>query len=179
MIPPEPTMASRRIYQGRVVGLRVDTVRLPDGGASQREIVEHKGSVAIVPLDDQGHVLLVRQYRKAVEQALLEVPAGGLEEGEVPEACARRELAEETGHTASRMEHLASFYMTPGFCTEEMHAFLATGLAPGQPRPEQDENIELVPVPLATVGGMIHRGEIRDAKSIVALLMALERVKGT
>ncbi len=179
MTSPEPTIESQRVYQGKVVGLRVDTVQLSQGRVSKREIVEHGGSVAIVPLDDQMNVLMVRQYRKAVEEALLEVPAGGLEEGEAPEEGARRERVEESGNRASRMEHLATFFTTPGFCNEEMHAFLATGLMAGQPHPEPDESIEVVPVPLASVPEMIQRGEIRDAKSIASLLLTLERTRGT
>ena len=177
MTNPESTITSQRIYQGRVVGLRVDTVQLPQGRVSKREIVEHGGSVAIVPLDAQMNVLMVRQYRKAAEEALLEVPAGGLDEGEAPEECARREMVEETGYRASLMEHLATFFTTPGFCDEEMHAFLATGLTAGQPRPEPDESIEVVRVPLASVPEMIQRGEIRDAKSIASLLLTLERTR--
>ena len=174
----EPTIESQRIYRGRVVGLRIDTVKLPQSRVSQREIVEHGGSVAIVPLDGQMNVLLVRQYRKAVEQALLEVPAGGLDEGERPEACARRELQEETGYTAGKIEPLATFFMSPGFCDEEMHAFLATELSAGRPRPEIDESIEVVRMPLASVPDMIKQGEIRDAKSIASLLLTWTRNKG-
>lgn len=170
----EPTLESRRIYKGRVVALRVDTVQLAEGRTSSREIVEHGGSVAIVPLDDSGNVLLVRQYRKAVGQTLLEVPAGGLSEGEEPEACARRELEEETGYSAGQLEHLVSFFTTPGYCDEEMHAFVARELVAGRPSPEADENIQVVAVPLASIQGMIQRGEIRDAKSIASLLLALE-----
>ena len=174
-LTPEHTIETQRIYQGRVVGLRVDTVRLPDGRVSTREVVETRNAVAIVPVDAQGNVVLVRQYRKPPEQTLLEVPAGGMDEAEEPEACARRELEEETGYTASHLEPLTSFFMSPGFCTEEMHAFLATGLTAGQPHPDADESIEVVAVPLASIPQMIQRGEIRDAKSIVSLLLALER----
>lgn len=169
----EPTINSKRIYKGRVVGLRVDTVQLAEGRVSQRELVEHSPSVAIVPLDRERNVLLVRQYRKAVEQTLLEVTAGGLEEGEAPEDGARRELDEETGYIAGHWEHLASFFLSPGYCDEEMHVFLATELAAGQPHPESDENIEVVSVPIYSIPAMIQRGEIRDAKSIAALLLVL------
>ena len=171
----EPTIKSRRIYNGRVVGLRVDTVQLAEGRVSQRELVEHSASVSVVPLDSDMNVLLVRQYRKAVEQTMLEVTAGGLEEGEAPEDGARRELEEETGYTAGHMEHLASFFMSPGYCDEEMHAFLATGLTGGQPHPESDERIEVVAVPIDSIPGMIRRGEVKDAKSIAALLLVLGR----
>ena len=173
----EPTVETRRIYKGRVISLRVDTVQLSQGRVSQRELVEHGGSVAIVPLDGKKNVLLVRQYRKAIEQTLLEVPAGGLREGEAPEACARRELEEETGYTAARLEHMGSFFMTPGYCDEEMHTFLATGLKEGRPQPDFDEDIQVVPAPLDSIPGMIQRGEIRDAKSIAALLLTLGRTR--
>lgn len=176
MMDLEPTIQSKRIYEGKVVGLRVDTVRLPDGQETTREVVEHGESVAIVPVDAEGNVILVRQYRKAVGRILLEVPAGSVEEGEDPEACARRELLEETGYTASHIEPIASFYTTPGFCTERMHAYLATGLMPGEAQPEFDEQIEVVPVPLQKVGELIHGREIQDGKTLTSLLLALDRL---
>lgn len=178
MTNPEPTIESRRIYQGRVVALRVDTVRLPNGRLTSREVVETRDAVAIVPVDSQGRLILVRQYRKPLERTLLEVPAGGVDDGEEPAACALRELLEETGYAASHMEPLTSFFTSPGFCTEQMHAFLATGLVAGRPRPEADESIEVVRVPLASVPEMIARGEIRDAKSITSLLLALPMLEG-
>ena len=171
---PEHTVATDRIFRGRIVGLRVDTVQLPGGRVSQREIVEHSGSVAVVPLDGHSNILMVRQYRKPVEQELLEIPAGLLEPGEEPETAALRELQEETGYTAQRIEPLVQFFTSPGFCDEEMHTFLATGLVAGRPNPDEDEQIKMVPVPLADVPEMIQRGEIRDGKSIAALLLALQ-----
>ncbi len=170
----EDTVATERIFRGRIVSLRVDTVQLSGGRVSRREIVEHSGSVAVVPLDDYGNVLMVRQFRKPVEQELLEIPAGMLEPGEEPASAARRELEEETGYTAHRIEPLVRFFTSPGFCDEEMHAFLATGLVAGQPDPDEDEQIELVPVPLTHVPEMIRRGEIRDGKSIAALLLTIQ-----
>jgi ADP-ribose pyrophosphatase len=173
MTGAEPTIESQTIYRGRVVNLRVDTVRLPNGGLTRREIVEHPNSVCVVPLDDQGRVLLVRQYRKPAERTLLEVPAGGVEEGEEPDGCVQRELQEETGYSAEHIQHIASFWTTPGFCTELMHTYLATGLKPGTLKQEADEDIQLVRVPLRDVPGLIRRGEIQDAKSIASLLMVL------
>jgi len=157
-----------------VVGLRVDTVELPTGRYTQREIVEHGACAVIVPLDGQGNVLLVRQFRKPVERALLELPAGGVDPGEDPAQCARRELEEETSFRAERVEALGGFYSSPGYCTEYMHLFLATGLtaAPEHPKPD-DENIEVVAVPLARVPALIAAGDICDAKSIAGLLLAL------
>ena len=169
----ELTVDSRRIYSGKIIGVRVDTVRLPNGGTSQREIVEHGNSVVMVPVDHQRRVLLVRQYRKSPEKSLLEAPAGGLEEGEAPEEGVLRELQEEIGFTAGKLQWMAGFWMTPGFCTEYMHAYIATDLRPSALAPDEDENIEVVPTPLARIPDMIRSGEIEDAKTIAALLMAV------
>jgi len=168
----EPTIASRRVYDGRVVNLRIDTVRLDDGGTTQREIVEHRGSVAIVPLDADGHVLMVCQYRKPAERELLEIPAGTLEPGESPDHCAARELEEEVGHSPGRLLPLGHFYTSPGFCTEVIHLYLATELRPTTAHTEADEFIVIERLPLDEALRMVHRGEIRDAKTIVGLLKA-------
>ncbi|MFQ6057420.1 MAG: NUDIX domain-containing protein [Anaerolineae bacterium] len=173
----EITLSSRRVYEGRVVHLRVDTVRLEGGYVTQREIVEHPGAVAIVALDGEGNVLLVRQFRQAAGEVLWEIPAGTREAGEDAEACARRELQEETGYQASHMERLLSFYTSPGFCTEQIDLYLATGLSPVPHALEADEAIEVEAVPLTEALEMIRRGEIRDAKTIVGLL-ALEAWPG-
>ena len=166
----EPTVSSRLIYDGRVVKLRVDTVRLPSGQTAQREIVEHRGAVAMVALDVDGNVLLVRQYRKPAERFLLEIPAGTLDPGEAPEACARRELVEETGHEPGRLVPLAGFYSSPGFCTEYLHVYLATDLRPARGHPDVDEEIQLVRLPVAECLRLVRAGDICDAKSIVGLL---------
>ena len=169
----EPTLESRRIYDGKVVALRVDTVRLPNGGTATREVVEHGASVVMVPIDDLHQALLVRQYRKSPEQSLLEAPAGGLEEGESPEDGVLRELQEEIGFTAGRLLSMGGFWIAPGFCTEYMYAYLASDLRPSALDPDEDENIEVVPVPLERIPDMIRSGEIQDGKSVAALLMAL------
>ena len=171
----EPSVDSRVAYEGKIVNLRVDTVSLPQGRMGTREIVEHVPCVCIVPLDDDGNVVMVRQYRKPVEETLLEVPAGGMDPGESPEDAARRELREETGYAAEELGHLSSFWTTPGFCTELMHAYVARGLRPGALSPDEDENIEVVRVPLSGAPDLIRRGEIRDAKSIASLLLVLDR----
>jgi len=173
----ERTLHTERIYQGRLVGLRVDTVELPSGRNTKREIVEHGGVAAIVAIDSENNVLLVRQYRKAVEKMLLEIPAGGMEPGEDALVCARRELEEETGFSAERWEELGFFYTSPGFCTEQMHLYLATELRPAENAADDDENIELVRVPLTTAPELIASGEVCDAKSIAGLLIALRRVQ--
>ena len=166
---------SRRIYTGRVVRLDVDTVRFPDGSTGQLELIRHPGAAAIVPCasDPPGTdptILLIRQYRYATGGQLWEIPAGTLDPGEDPEACARRELLEETGVTAARLQRLTSIWTTPGFTNEVIHLYLATGLTTGEPSRERDEFIEVVPQPLSRVLALIREGEIRDAKTVVAIL---------
>jgi ADP-ribose pyrophosphatase len=172
----ETTVESRVEFQGRIVKLRVDKVRLPDGRITTREIAEHGASVCVVPVDPQGNVLLVRQYRKPVEDQLLEVPAGGVEAGESPEQAAVRELQEEVGFTAKKIQLLSSFWISPGWCTEYMYAYLATELEPATLPADFDENIAVVPVSLGEVEGLLQSGEIKDLKTIASLLMALKQV---
>lgn len=167
----ETTLYTKRIYTGKIIDVRIDTVKLADGRTSQREIVEHGHSVVMVPVDHKQSVLLVRQYRKAPEKALLEAPAGGLEAGETPEDGVLRELQEEIGFTAGTLERMAGFWVAPGFCTEYMHAYIATDLRPSTLAPDEDEDIEVVSVPIARIPGMIRSGEIEDGKTIAALLM--------
>ena len=169
----EPTIESKLVYQGRIVNLRVDTVRLPSGRLTTREIAEHSESVCMVPLDEQGNVLMVRQFRKPAAAELLEVPAGGVETGEDPQTAALRELQEEIGFTAGTLRQLAGFWVTPGWSTEYMHVYLATDLQPASLTPDYDENISVERVPLSRVNEMIQEGQINDGKSIAALLMAL------
>jgi ADP-ribose diphosphatase len=166
---------SRRIYTGRVVRLDLDTVRFPDGSTGELELIRHPGAAAIVPCasDPPGAdptILLIRQYRYATGGQLWEIPAGTLDPGEDPEACARRELLEETGVTAARLQRLTSIWTTPGFTNEVIHLYLATGLTSGEPSRERDEFIEVVPQPLSRVLALIRDGEIRDAKTVVAIL---------
>ncbi len=169
----ERTQRSRLIYQGRIVNLREDTVELSNGRAATREVVEHRPAVVMVALDDRDNVILVRQYRKAVEAELLEAPAGGLNEGEPPEQGAQRELEEETGFRAGRMQPMGGFYSAPGFCTEYLHAFLCTDLRRVGAHPEEDEEITVEPTPVARIPELIRTGRIRDAKSVAGLLMYL------
>jgi len=169
---PETILATRRIYDGRVVSLRVDDVRTPGGLETRREIVEHHGAVALIPIDDAGRVLLVRQYRHAAGRVMIEVPAGTLEPGEDPAACAARELLEETGCTAARFDRIGGIHVSPGFCTEYIHLFRATGLVRGEARPEADEDIEIEAVPWDEAVRRVRDGEIQDAKTVAALLLA-------
>ena len=169
----ERSIRSQRVFQGRILWVRVDTVALPGGGQATREIVEHGDSVVIVPVTPEGEVVLVRQYRKAPEMTMLEAPAGGVEAGESPEEAVARELREETGYTAERLVRLGGFWMTPGFCTEYMHAYLVTGLRQGDATPEYDENIQVELFPVSSIPQLVRDGEVQDAKSVAALLMVV------
>ena len=158
---------SRTVYDGKLVD-----VTLERWGEHEREIVEHPGAVAIVAVDAADRVTLVRQLREPARKELLELPAGTLEEGEEPLATAKRELEEETGLTGGSWRELAGFYTTPGFCRERMHLFLAEGGEAGEARQEEDESIELVPVPVAELRQ--HVRELEDAKTIAGLLLYLD-----
>ncbi|HEY6103131.1 MAG TPA: NUDIX hydrolase [bacterium] len=168
----EQVLRTTRVYDGRVVSLRVDNVRLPSGRTAVREIVEHRGAVAIVPFE-AGDVLLVRQHRAATGGMLLEIPAGTLEPGETVEAAVERELAEEVG-LRGRYERLIAFYPSPGILTEVVHLFLATELEPHRLDAEE-EDLTVVRLPLRDAVAQIASGEIRDAKSIIGLLLAAQR----
>lgn len=172
----ERTISSKPIFAGKIVKLRVDTVELPDGRESTREIVEHRGAVAIVVVNEDNEIFMVRQYRKPVEKVLLEIPAGTLEENEDPMDCARRELSEETGLTAAKWEHILSYYSAPGFSDELLHLYLATGLKAGATHPDQDEFLELVKVPLNEANRLIFDGTIVDGKSIIGIQYAMKRL---
>lgn len=169
-------VGSTRAYHGRVISLDVDEVRFPDGSVGTLEMVRHPGASAVVPLldadADDPTVLLIRQYRYAADGYLYEIPAGRLDPGEAPDACARRELAEETGYRAERVEHLFTMFTTPGFTDEKIHLFLAHGLTPGDSAREADEFMEMVPTRLSRALSMIEQGEIQDAKTALALLYA-------
>ena len=172
----ETTLESNFLYEGTILSLRKDQVQMPNGRLTVREVVEHSDSVCMVPLDTEGHVLLVRQYRKPTEAVLLEVPAGGIEEGESPEEAATRELQEEVSHVAGRLRALPGFWLAPGWCDEYMYTYLATDLQPSDKEQDYDEMVETVRVPLAQTLDLIARGEICDAKSIAALLQAMRVV---
>jgi ADP-ribose pyrophosphatase len=170
-------IGSRRIHTGRIINLDLDDVRFPGGTTGSMEIIRHPGASATVPVlgqvtDAEPHVLLIRQYRYAADGFVYEIPAGRLDPGETPEACASRELLEETGCTADRITFLTSMWTTPGFTDERIHLFMAEGLHHGESSREADEFIELVPKPLSEALAMIEKGEIQDAKTAVALLFA-------
>jgi len=168
-------VSSARQYTGRIINLDLDTVRFPDGSTGDLEMVRHPGASLVVPFlsdpaGDDPQVLLIRQYRYAAEGFVIECPAGRLEPGESPESCARRELLEEAGCTAERLEHVYTFYTTPGFTDERIHAFMASGLSRGAARPEADEFVETLVVPLSRALAMIRDSEIVDAKTALSLL---------
>ena len=170
----EKTLSSQLIYEGRAVKLRVDTVRKPNSRQTTREIVEHADCVAIVAVDADNNVLLVKQFRKAVGKELLEVPAGGIEPGEDPVDTVRREMREETGYLPRKVERLGGFYSAPGYCTEYLHLYFAADLTPDRLHAEDTEGISLIKVPPAQVPSLIASGAICDAKSIAGLLAFLE-----
>jgi ADP-ribose pyrophosphatase len=168
---------SRRAFEGRLINLRVDTVATADGRISTREVVEHPGAVLLLALDNEDNVILVRQYRQPVGRAMLELPAGTLDEGEDPEACAQRELREETGFRSGRLQRLGGMFMTPGYCSEYIHLFLATDLEESPLDTGDEEDIRMLRLPLTEALRMVESGDMQDAKSIAALLL-LARHRG-
>lgn len=169
----ETQLRSQRLYDGRVVTLDVDEVRLASGVETRREVVRHPGAVVIVPLTDDGRVVMVRQFRYAAGRTLLELPAGTLDHpGEDPQQAAERELLEETGCRAREWRLVASFYSAPGFCDELLHCFVARGVEPvADATPEDDETVERVLLPLSAAQTLVRRGELADAKTICGLLL--------
>jgi len=168
-------VASRREYTGRVINLDIDQVRFPNGKVGELEMIRHSGASAVLPFlgDPAGEdptILLIRQYRYAADGFIYEIPAGRLEPGEPPEQCAVRELREETGCTAAKMEHLYTMYTTPGFTDEKIHLFVATGLERGETALEQDEFVEVVPTTMSAALRLIKDGTINDAKTALSIL---------
>ena len=164
-----------RVYDGRIVKLDVEEVRIPNGNLVTLEIIRHRGAAAVVPVDEEGRAVLIRQYRHATSGYLLEVPAGTLDPGEAPEACALREVEEETGLRAAHLTSLGWIWTTPGFTDEKIWLYLATGLTPTAQAHESDEVITVERLPLAEAAQMAASGEITDGKSVCALLRASSR----
>jgi ADP-ribose pyrophosphatase len=170
-------ISSRRIHTGKIISLDSDTVRFPDGTVGELEMIRHPGASAIVPFlsdatGDDPQLLLIRQYRYAADQYLYEIPAGRLDPGEEPRDCARRELREETGCTAKQIEFLFTMFTTPGFTDERIHLFMATGLERGETAREADEFMTMEMVTLSRALRLIQDGEIKDAKTALAILFA-------
>lgn len=174
----EEKIDGRTVFRGRVFSVDQDTVRLSDGEICPRDVVVHRGGVGIVPVTDDGEVLMVRQFRYAVGEELLEIPAGKIEDGEMPEECAKRELSEETGCTAGRWVDLGRMYPTPGYCGEVLHIFLATDLTFGEMHPDEGELLSVSRVPLETLYRMIAENRLPDAKSVFGILKTRDILKG-
>src|SRR5215813_9611592 len=168
-------ISSEKVFEGRVFNVTVDTVSEGEH-TYKREVVHHTGSAVIIPVHDDGTVVLVQQYRHPAVRYLLEAPAGTLFDGERPEVGAARELEEELGLTAARMEKLSEFFVSPGFLEEKMWVYLAMELSEGKPRPDEDEILDVVRLPIAEALEMITSGEIQDAKTIIGLMLAAPRV---
>lgn len=163
---------SKTIYRGRVFDVRQDQVRLPNGKLMQLDIVEHPVAVVLVPVDAQGNIWLIRQYRHSAGEEILELPAGVTEPNEPVEESARRELREEIGMQANTIRQIGEFFIAPGYTTEYLYIYLATDLTPAPLPPDEDEFIEVVPRPISEVFAMAKSGQIRDAKTLAALLLA-------
>jgi len=166
----EKTIKTDHILKGRLFDIYRLRVRLSNGRESFREIIKHPGAIAVIPVLDDGRILLERQYRKAVEKVLYEIPAGTLEKGETLEDCVRRELLEETGYAARKVAHLISFYPAPGYTSEQIHLFVAQGLTLSKACPEEDETIVLAPLKIESIMRLIRSGKIKDGKTILAML---------
>lgn len=162
-------MKSKNIYTGRVVNLNIDEVTLPNGTLVELETIRHPGAAAVVPIHEDGTVILIRQFRHAAGGFIFEIPAGKLSPGEAPVHCARRELEEEVGYRADRLELLTSIVTVPGFCDEVIHIYKGTGLTPGTQKLDHDEVIEVLTIPLKKAIRQIKDGVIRDGKTIVGL----------
>jgi ADP-ribose pyrophosphatase len=173
-VPVEKTIATKRIFEGKIISVRVDDVELTNGSMSKREVVEHPGAVAVLAVTDNQEAYFVRQYRKPVEEQLLEIPAGKLDAGEGPQTCAMRELGEEIGMSAKEMRQIAFFYSSPGFASEKMYIYLATGLKPVDVATPEDEILQAEKMPLKDAVAMARNGEIRDGKTLVALLLGAD-----
>jgi nudix-type nucleoside diphosphatase (YffH/AdpP family) len=169
----ERLLDSKHVYRGKALHIRVDSVVKPNETKTTREVVEHSDCVVILPVDSQGNILLVRQFRHAVNKELLELPAGSIDPGETPEEAASRELREETGYKPGKLEKLGGFYSAPGYCTEYLHFFRATQLEKSPLKAEDTDEIELVPIRPADIPRLIASGQICDAKTIAGFRIAL------
>ena len=168
----EKKINSRQVFDGVVVKLYVDDIELPNGKKSVREIIRHPGAVCVIPVTDEGEVIMVRQFRYAFNKVLLEVPAGKLEPNEDPLDAALRELEEESGVMARCVEHIGEIYTTVALIDEKIHVYLATGLTFKNAHPDEDEFLEVEKIPLKTLVDMVMNGEIKDSKTQIAILKA-------
>ncbi len=177
MIYEEKTVSSKKVFEGRIIKVKVDTVAMPDGTEATRELVEHPGGVGIVAVTDKDEIILVRQYRKPLDKVIYEIPAGKLDCGEPHRECGIRELGEETGMTAGSFEYLGFIYPSPGFTDEVTHVYLATDLQEGEVHPDEDEYLDVERVPIEKAYKMVMDGEINDAKSVFGILKYMQYEK--
>jgi len=173
----EQRISSTQVYSGPAISVRIDKVKKPNGATTTRDVVEHSDCIVVVPVDAEGNVLLVKQFRYPIDATLLELPAGGIEPGEDVVDCGHREMQEETGFDPGSIEKLGGFYSIPGYGTEYLYAYAARNLKRSRLVAEDTDEIELVRVPLKEIPGLIRTGKICDAKSIAALLMYLTCAK--
>ncbi|MUV39715.1 ADP-ribose diphosphatase [Lentibacillus sp. JNUCC-1] len=168
----EKTLDSQSIYDGKIIKVHVDDVRLPDGNTAKRERVEHSGAVAVIPITEEGKIVFVEQYRKPLEKSIIEIPAGKLEQDEAPEKTAVRELEEETGYTTHELEYVASFYTSPGFADELMHIYLAKNIIKLEETiaGDDDEFIDIIEMTLEEAEKCVKEERIHDAKTNYAVL---------
>ncbi|MBX3064305.1 MAG: NUDIX hydrolase [Anaerolineae bacterium] len=173
----EKTLNSESIYSGRVIKLQVDSVELPNGQTSKREVIKHPGAVAMVPIDSDGRVIMVEQYRYTIGKMTLEIPAGTLKPDEDVVVCAERELQEETGYKPGKLVKLGAIYLAPGYSTELIHLFLATQLVESPLNMDEDEFIEVKRLSFSEIIAQIAEGKIQDAKTISAIMMARQKLE--
>lgn len=171
----EKTISSDRIYTGKVISLKVDTVEVENKGYQKREIVEHCGAVGIVAINDNNEVVLIKQFRKAIEKVIWEIPGGKLEVGENPKECAIRELKEETGYEAESLKLIHKFFTSAGFSNQKIYIYLATGLTAGE-RSLDDQSLEVYKIDLEDAHDMVIKNEIEDAKTSIGILLAKELI---
>jgi len=174
----EKEISSKKIFEGKLLKLRIDAVEMPSGKKAEREIVEHPGAVAVVALTKEKEIILVRQFRKAANEVLLEIPAGVPLPGEKPEETARRELEEETGYHAKKVRKLWEGYASPGYSTEVIQFFLAEEMTLLKQRPDEDEKIEVDLVEIELAEDLVKSGKVRDNKTAIGILLASSLVKG-
>lgn len=172
MIYEEKSVSSKEIFKGKIVTLKVDEVAMPDGKLAERELVLHPGGVGVVAVDAEGQVILVRQFRKPLETAIYEIPAGKLDKGEDHRLCGIRELEEETGLRAEEFRYLGYINPSPGFTDEVTHIYLATGLSQGECHPDEDEFLDVIRMPFQDAVRMVMENEINDAKTVAGILKA-------
>jgi ADP-ribose pyrophosphatase len=172
----EKKISSKVVFDGKIIKVAFDEILLPNNKKATREKVCHPGAVAVVPINEKNEVILIRQYRYPIEEILIEIPAGKLDKNELPEKCAKRELHEEVGATGGRLIHLSSFLTTPGFSNELLHLFMAVDFRNTKNNPDEDEFLQIIKAPLSKCISWIYDGTIKDAKSIIGILMAKDYI---